>query len=214
MKQNRLIFIGWQGVILGLAGLLYGWLEPAYCQNPDSAERQLGADSTVLLLQQTDSHAGTVTPDVGVHHFDLDAEVTLTAVPKPGYHFVYWIGDVSDPTANSTIIYLDAPKIVVAVFARSEFEFLFDEAMMLGGGGGGGLRLSAAEYINQGEGGSIRPGKSYVTPQPKRFSRPSVPEELPDELPVPEAPEPATALLLGLGSLLGIKCVRNNSITG
>jgi hypothetical protein len=210
MKQNRSTFIGWQGVILALAGLLYGLLEPAYCQDiasQPSAERQPRTDATVLLMQQPDSHAGAVTPDVGVHHFDLDAEVLLTAVPKPSYYFVYWIGDVSDPTAISTIIYMDAPKVVLAVFARSEFAFSLEEMMMLGGGGGGGLRQSAADYSNQGYsgGGSKRP-KKFKWPQWEQ-PQPGQPE-VPDEFPVPEAPEPATVLLLGLGSLLLIKCVK------
>jgi hypothetical protein len=217
MKQNRSIFIRWQGVILALAVVLYGLLEPAYCQGPASqpfAEWQPRTDATVLLMQQPDSHAGAVTPDVGVHHFDLDAEVLLTAVPKPGYYFVYWIGDVSDPTAISTIIYMDAPKIVVAVFARSEFAFSLEETMMLGGGGGGGLRRSAADYGNQGySGGGSKRAKKFKWPQreqPQPVS-PEIPgefpvpeEELPDEFPVP-TPEPATVLLLGLGSLLLVR---------
>lgn len=211
MKQNRSIFIEWRGVILASVVVLYGLLEPAYCQDTASqpfAEWQPRTDTTVLLMQQPDSHAGTVTPDVGVHHFDLDAEVLLTAVPKPGYYFVYWIGDVSDPTAISTIIYMDAPKIVVAVFARSEFSFLLDETMMLGGGGGGGLRPSAADYSNQGYsgGGSKRPSRPHLPPEPEeepdKFPVPE--EELPDEFPVP-TPEPTTVLLLGLGSLLLVR---------
>ena len=203
MKQNSPIFIKWQGVILAFAVILYGLLGPAYC-----AEWQPGTDSTVLLMQQPNSRAGAVTPDVGVHQFDLNAEVLLTAVPKPGYYFVYWIGDVSDPTAISTLIYMDEPKIVVAVFARSEFE-LIDETVMLGGGGGGALRRSPFDYSNPGYGGggSRRPHyPSYSTPTPPPPSDefPVPEEEIPDEFPVP-TPEPATALLLGLGSLLLIR---------
>lgn len=199
MKQNRSIFIRWQGVILALAVVLYGLLEPAYCQDiasQPSAEWQPRADATVLLMQQPDSHAGSVTPDVGVHHFDLDADVLLTAVPKPGYYFVYWIGDVSDPTAISTTIYMDTPKIVVAVFARSEFAVSLDDTMMLGGGGGGGLRPSAADYSNtvyEG-GGSKRSSSSSSSSSPPTS----------DKFPVP-TPEPATMLLLGLGSLLLVR---------
>jgi len=199
MKQNSSIFIRWQAVILALAVVLYGLLGPAYCQSLASAEGPPRTDATVLLMQQPDSHAGAVTPDVGVHHFDLNAEILLTAVPKPGYYFVYWIGDVSDPTAISTTIYMDTPKIVLAVFARSEFAFSLDETMMLGGGGGGGLRTSAADYGNQGftGGGSIT-SSSSPSPNPP----PPTPS---DEFPVPEAPEPATLLLLGLGSLLFVR---------
>jgi hypothetical protein len=200
MKQNSSIFIRWRGVILVLAVVLCGLLEPAYCQDiasQSSAGGQFGTDGTVLLMQQPYVRAGAVTPDVGVHRFDLGAEVLLTAVPKPGYYFVYWIGDVSDPTAISTTIYMDAPKIVVAVFARSEFE-LVDDTMMLGGGGGGGIRQSAAEYINQG---------TLESPGTNNSSNPSpIPPTPPpsDKFPVP-TPEPATALLLGLGCLLFIR---------
>jgi hypothetical protein len=211
MKQNRSISVGWQGVILALAGLLYGLLGPAYCQDIASAEWQPRTDATVLLMQQPDSRAGSVTPDVGVHHFDLDSEVLLTAAPKPSYYFVYWIGDVSDPTAISTLIYMDAPKIILAVFARSEFAFSLDETMMLGGGGGGGLRPSAADYSNQGYtgGGSKRPPSPPPSPPPTPPPTPPPSDEFPvpppaDEFPVP-TPEPATVLLLGLGSLLLVR---------
>lgn len=202
MKQNSSIFIRWQGVILVLAVVLYGLLEPAYCAQP-AAEWQPGTDGTVLLMQQPYVHAGAVTPDVGVHHVDLNAEVLLTAVPKPGYYFVYWIGDVSDPTAISTTIYMDAPKIVVAVFARSGFELL-DETIMLGGGGGGGLRPSAADYSNQGYSG----GGGNNPPNP-----PPIPPPTSDKFPVP-TPEPATALLLGLGSLLFVRRSPIDSLRG
>ena len=205
MKQKRSI-VGWQYLILALAGTLFGLLESAYCQD------------TVLLLQQTDPRGGAVSPDVGVHHFDLDSEVLLTAVPKPGYYFVYWIGDVSDPTADRTIVYLDAPKIVLAVFARSEFDFSLEETMMIGGGRSGGLRRGAGDYSRQGYSGSnVRPiefklprrtpWNPEVLPEvppviPDEFPIPS--DEEPDEFPVPHLPEPATAFLLGLGSLFFI----------
>lgn len=223
MKDNNSTLGGWQAVISALVVVLYGLLEPAYCQG-SASEWQPRTDATVLLLQQTDTQAGTVTPDVGVHYFDLNTDVTLTAVPKPGYYFVYWIGGVSDPTANSTIVYLDTPKIVVAVFARSTFEFLFEERVAFGGGGGGRLYPSAADYSRQGGGGggAKRPSKLHLPLQPQIGEPPGpeevsdkfpVPEDRPDEFPVPGQPEPATLLLLGLGSLLGVKCVKNNSIT-
>ena len=85
--------------------------------------------------------------------------IRLTAVPRPGYHFLYWLGDVIDPHSISTAAYLDGPKIIVAVYARiSEDEifelgdaeeeiFEFEEmspsaggAPRSMGGGGGGVR--------------------------------------------------------------------------
>ncbi len=117
MKRNNSISIAWQLVVLALMVFLCGFLEPAYCQT----------NGTVLLLQQTSAESSMITPGPGVHHFESGTEVTLTAIPRPGYQFIYWLGDVSDSTANSTIVYLDAPKIVLAVFEQSEYEFLFAE---------------------------------------------------------------------------------------
>jgi hypothetical protein len=208
MKQKRSISVGWQRVILALAVVLYGLLGPAYCQDSASqpfAERQPWADGTVLLLQQTNPEAGTLTPGTGVHYFGLNAEVTLTAVPKPSYHFLYWIGDVIDPTANSTVVYLDTPKIVIAVFERSEYELVPEERLQNTLGGGGGLHPHAGDYGNQGYsgGGGGRPAKFEWPPQPSEWEQPR-PPEVPDKFPIP-LPEPATVLLLGLGSLLFVR---------
>ncbi len=62
-------------------------VEPAYCQGEDIA----------LLLQKAPANGGVVNIGTGVHHFSSNAEVTLTATPKSGYQFAYWLGDVSDP---------------------------------------------------------------------------------------------------------------------
>lgn len=113
-KSNNSRFIGWQGVILAIVVVVAGLPRLAHCQTA----------GTALLLQQSPVNGGTITPSVGVHHFDLNTDVTLTAIPKPGYQFVYWLGDVSDPTASRTVAYLDAPKIIIAVFERVAYEFL------------------------------------------------------------------------------------------
>lgn len=194
--------------MLALAVVLYGLLEPAYCRDTASksfTERQPWADGTVLLLQQIPSQGGEVSPATGVHYFNLNEEVTLNAVPKPGYYFVYWIGDVSNPTANSTIAYLDTPKIIIAVFERSEYDIMLEEQLQNTLGGRSSLRGHAGDYSRTAGGGYII-WPRYKWPKEKDqtpLGPPGQPE-LSDDFPIP-LPEPATILLLGLGSLLFVR---------
>jgi hypothetical protein len=188
MKKNHSIIFRWQGAVLILAVVLFALFEPAYCQ----------VEGTALLLQQTPEGGGTVTPAVGVHHFEQGTEVTLTAIPQPGYQFICWLGDVSDQMAGSTAVYLDAPKIVIAVFEQAKFEFaVFAERSQ--SAPGGGLYRSPGESTSGGFGGAgaKRPSKRrgpVPTPSPTPIPY--------DEFPVPEVPEPATICLFGLGSLM------------
>ena len=109
----------WPGVLLAIAvGALF-MPQPAHCQTAGVA----------LLVQKTPDQGGSISPDVGVYEFAADSEVTLTAVPRLGYQFVYWLGDVLDPTSTSTVAYLDKSKIVIAVFEQVSYD------QVLGGGG-------------------------------------------------------------------------------
>ncbi|MHC4207590.1 MAG: InlB B-repeat-containing protein, partial [Planctomycetota bacterium] len=74
----------------------------------------------VLLLEQTPVKGGEITPVAGVHYFKPDSEVILTAVPKAGYKFIHWLGDVSDPTSANTVVYLNEPKVIIAVFEQAK----------------------------------------------------------------------------------------------
>jgi len=177
MKPNSLTAIRWQGIILVVVVIVAGLLEPAYCQT----------GLAVLLLQQTPPQGGTIIPNLGIHHFAPNTAVTLVAVPKPGYRFLYWLGDVSDPTANSTVVFLDAAKIIVAVFDRLEHELLFGRG---GSASIGGLFPTAADYARTGYtggGGGSRRGSFEKPPTDDGF--------------LVVIPEPATILLLGLGCL-------------
>lgn len=161
------------------------------------------SDGTALLVQQSPVDAGIVTPEAGVHKFESGSEVVVTAVPKPGYQFVHWIGDVADSTSSRTTAYLDSPKIIIAVFERSKFEFLItDELSDIAPGGG--LVRSPADYSNQGytggRGVSDRGGRGI--PKPKDDFPAPEPNNNGDDLPVPDPiPEPATIMLLSLGCL-------------
>ena len=209
VKRNNLIRIGCRRVILAVAIIVAGLPLMAYCQ----------IDGTSLLLQQTPADGGTITPGVGIHNVVIDTEVTLTAVAKPGYQFVYWLGDVSDPTANSTTAFLSTPTIIIAVFERAEYEFL-PGLGRIPSRPGGGLIASGADYGRQGYsgGGRKRPHKwRWPTLPPEEepedeFPVPDedepdfpVPEESDGNFPVPEPiPEPASAVLLLTGALLAI----------
>jgi hypothetical protein len=189
IKKNSISF-GCQKVILFLilAVFFCGLPEPAYCETV----------GPVLLLQQIPANSGTITPDEGVHYLQQNTSVTLTAVPRAGYQFIYWLGDVREPTSNRTNTYLDAPKIVVAVFERAEFELEGMVEMLIPGGQWGGLLRSSADYSRQGYsgGGGIR---QSVRRAPSKPPEPEPP--LPQEIPVP-IPEPATVVLLAVGSFL------------
>jgi len=180
MKPGGPPFIGWRGLISAIAIIVCWLFAPAYCQTPDVA----------LLLQQTPSKGGVITPIAGVHHFKLNSEITLTAVPKPGYQFIYWLGDVSDPAATSTVVYLDKPKIIIAVFGQTENDTsVAEEGISFGGGGGaGGLVSTIADY---GQMGGMSSGTGGRAKSPKVVYVKSI----------EVIPEPATGVLLLLGSL-------------
>jgi len=181
MKPGGPPFIGWRGLISAIAIIVCWLFAPAYCQTPDVA----------LLLQQTPSKGGAITPTAGVHHFELNSEITLTAAPKPGYQFLYWLGDVSDPAATKTVVYLDKPKIVIAIFEQTENGTLVEEVgLSFGGGGAGGSGL-VNTVANFGYTGGMSSGAGGRAKSPTVVYVKNI-----------EAiPEPATGVLLLLGSL-------------
>jgi len=203
MIKSHSSFFGSHKLLLLLVLVLVfcGLHKPTYCQT----------NKPVLLLQQIPADAGTITPGPGVHYLELDTSVTLTAVPRPGYQFVYWLGDVSEPQLNRTTAYLDTPKIIIAIFERAEFDLedLSEPTQGIPGGLGGGLRTSAADYSRQsfsGGGGA----QQRVSGPP---AQPPQPEPLPPpEVPVP-IPEPTTLVLLAVGSYLAF-AVRKDSQGG
>ncbi|MCJ7729038.1 MAG: PEP-CTERM sorting domain-containing protein [Sedimentisphaerales bacterium] len=189
---------------IGSAILLLCLAGPAYCEQ----------DGTALLLELSPASGGNVNLEPGVHVFDRDAEVTLIAVPNPGYRFVYWLGNVIDATASTTTVCLDTPKIIIAVFERSKLALVEFEEGPQSSLGRGGLIRSGGDYaagLEQATGGK----------RPPHWHPPQPPEEQ-EDFPVPEGepdfpvsvPEPATIVFIFIGMLSLAKCKRRRVEVG
>lgn len=176
MNLSYSVFPILRAMVLALVLILVGSIPTAYCQG----------EVVTLVIQQTPIRGGTISPSAGIHHFARDSQVILTAVAQSGYQFSYWLGDVGDPTANRTTVYLNGPKVVVAVFEPLERESLA-EASSVGRGGGGAAIPAAGDFGHQGWSDLHGSGRSVQQPSLPRF-------------PAAAIPEPATILLLGLGA--------------
>jgi hypothetical protein len=187
MKWGFPKFLGRGRIILVIAIIACGLTIPAYCQTKD----------IVLLLEQTPVKGGEITPVAGVHHFKPGTEVMLTAVPKPGYKFIHWLGEVSDATASSTVVYINKPKVIIAVFEQAEHGISADgDGLSAGGGGGQGSMFPTALDLSRP--GGFSGGSEKAKPQKQIYF-------VKEKKPTPEVPEPATGLLLVLGSLFTLK---------
>jgi hypothetical protein len=140
-----------------------------------------------LMIQRSPVEAGDVTPNTGAHRISANSTVTLTANAQPGYHFAYWLGDVSDPAAERTTIVVNEPKIVIAVF-QPETQKRIEEQIRAGGGGGGDmLAISTTDLSSPGwspTGGTVKGETTIIAT--------IVPVVI---------PEPATIALLTLGTI-------------
>lgn len=167
-----------------------------------SAQASGQEDGTSLMLDVSPPQGGSLNIVPGVYSYDRFAVVTLVATPKPGYQFVYWMGNVTNAATGTTMVFLDSPKLVIAVFARNKFETiglggpdgLYSD--MIGGGGGG----------SDGSGGGLtRSGSDYAAPlEQAAGGKRQGSRHLPghdDDIPVP-VPEPVSAALFFAGVLM------------
>jgi hypothetical protein len=169
------------------------------------------AAGTTLMVQQTPADGGTVTPDLGIHNFGVNSVVTMSAAPRPGYQFVYWLGDVTDPTSQTTMATLDGPKIIIAVFERVQYDMLAMDSNPRSAPVGGLMRNYGEGFSGSGGGGGGKRPHKFRWP-----TEPEEPDEEDDELQVPdesndlvvpgnEVPEPATMGLLAMGAGLALR---------
>ncbi|MDY6990935.1 MAG: hypothetical protein SWQ30_23075, partial [Thermodesulfobacteriota bacterium] len=64
---------------------------------------------------------GSTTPSVGVHTYDADTIVDISAIADSCWQFVNWTGDVADPNASSTTVTMDSDKTVTANFSQISY---------------------------------------------------------------------------------------------
>lgn len=155
------------------------------------ASTVMAADEYVLLLRQSPAEGGSVSPGPGTHNFQSDTPVTLSAQPSDGFQFVYWLGDVTDASSKTTTVSVNGPKLVIAVFERTAYEF----ETSFGSGAasrGSATRGGPAPSFNAGFG--ISPATGVLDDGGFSFPEFELPEEDEEEI-----PEPATILLIGLG---------------
>ena len=169
MESQNLAISGWWVLALRLLFVfcvlfVFG---SAYC----------GAEEVAVLIEQSPPQGGEVAGGTGVRYFPFGSTIRLTAVPRPGYQFIYWLGDVVNPLSINTFAYLDGPKIIVVVYAKVP-------------------EGEPVESTSPGTGvgpGSVEPGVRAAEPTPPPPPRPPPP---------PPPAEPSTIFLFGLAAVM------------
>jgi len=82
-------------------------------------------DSATFVINTADATMGTTNPAPGTYQYAVGSMATFTAVPNPGYNFLYWIESitVSDMVLSDTISSPSLSAPVSAMFAGVTFTF-------------------------------------------------------------------------------------------
>ena len=73
-------------------------------------------DGVNLTMQVSPEGSGTTVPSVGVHREPLNSVTLISATPNPGYRFLNWTGNVTDPSNPATSIIMNTDQVVTANF--------------------------------------------------------------------------------------------------
>lgn len=187
--------------------------------------RSFGQDFS-LMIQSSPNNGGMIRSSAAggdVIRAQANGSITLTATPMPGYQFVQWLGDVTDAVTAQTTVLIDGPKIVVAVFTRSDADEVkldpsgaTQQSSPSGGGGGSRGRAPGVAIAGPGNAGAggFRTGSSGIpafdTNGNATASDTNNPAEIipsnetigPDAGNSEDVPEPATVGLMGIGVFL------------
>jgi uncharacterized repeat protein (TIGR02543 family) len=71
---------------------------------------------TTLIIEM--QGRGTVTPSEGIHSYNKDTIVDITATPGDGYQFDSWTGDVENSGKDKTSVTMDSDKTIIANFSK------------------------------------------------------------------------------------------------
>jgi hypothetical protein len=152
-----------------------------------------------VLMEESPVGAGEIKPGIGVYTFNVNETVTLTTIAKPGWRFVYWLGDVFDPTASRTMLAVDGPKIIIAVFQRNEYELPGIGTAVSCGPEGLTRRVDSISGGGQTSGGIIQDDPPVPNLTPNLTLDPT-----PDPIPEP-VPEPQMIVMLSIGAYIGLR---------
>ncbi|MBN1817815.1 MAG: PEP-CTERM sorting domain-containing protein [Sedimentisphaerales bacterium] len=166
-------------------------------------------DSYVLVIEASPAEGGIILPGAGVHRVAVNETVTLTAMAQQGYHFLYWLGDVTAADTVETTIVIDSPKIAIAIFERDRYGSLgVDNAGLESSSPLGQLSFNPVFFSGPSgfSGSSSGPAKIVYGGTTILLTAKDENKDTGPGMPTTGTPEPTTIVLLGLGGIGALRC--------